>query len=475
MLRIQSSGIRHGGRTSFVTANSEKQASKAVVRSYGCQMNVYDSGKISNFLGSEGVSITTELGEADIVVLNTCHIREKAAEKIYSEIGTLGEWKQARRAAGGSPIVAIAGCVAQAEGAEILRRQSLVDVVVGPQSYQKLPDLIMQARAGRKLVEIDFATAEKFDRLDRAAHTPAPTRAAVSAFLTIQEGCDKFCTFCVVPYTRGEEVCRTPASVLAEAQRLVADGARELVLLGQNVNAYSSIEDDRDWNLADLVAALSDIGDLERIRYTTSHPRDMSPDLIAAHRDMPKLMPFLHLPAQSGSDRILRAMNRRHTADHYRRLIGRIREARADMAFSTDIIVGFPGETAADFEATCALVEEIGFSSAFTFKYSIRAGTPGAEADDQIEEPVKHERLLALQALVERRRRPINASAVGSVVPVLFEKRGRHPGQIVGRSPTFQSVFASGDAALIGRTCDVRLTSAGPNSFAGAIVAASER
>ena len=460
-------------RTAFVTSPLARQPVRAFVKSYGCQMNVYDSGKIGALLAQDGVEAASSPADADIVVLNTCDIRERASEKVFSELGSLRAWKQERREAGRTPVLVVAGCVAQAQGAEVIRRQSDVDVVVGPQAYHDLPAMLARAREGKRSVVAEFETAAKFDSLTALAKRPNATR-TISAFLTVQEGCDKFCTFCVVPYTRGGEVCRSPSSILDEAQALIANGVRELTLLGQNVNAYTATEAGKSVDFAALIARLSDLPDLLRIRYTTSHPRDMSDALIRAHRDNPKLMPFLHLPVQSGSDRILRAMNRKHTVDHYRRLIERIRTARPDMAFSTDIIVGFPGESDADFSATCDLVRDVGYQSAFTFKYSIRPGTPAADLDDQVEEQVKHTRLLELQALVDERRAARAREAEGRITPVLFEKAGRNAGQIIGRTPWFGSVYVPAPADLIGAVRDVRLEAAGPNSHYGTLIDSQE-
>ena len=457
-------------RTRFLTTvrapTVDLRPSRVFVKSFGCQMNVYDSAGIAALLSPDGAMVAAKSDDADIVVLNTCDIRERASEKVFSELGNLRAWKQARREAGREPVLVVAGCVAQAQGAEVMRRQPDVDIVVGPQAYQALPALVRAARAGTRAVATDFAAAQKFDQLLALAQRPTKPR-AVSAFLTVQEGCDKFCTFCVVPYTRGGEVCRAPDSILAEAQALIAGGTRELVLLGQNVNAYRYGNAD----FAALIASLSALDGLARIRYTTSHPRDVTDALIAAHRDNPKLMPFLHLPVQSGSDRILRAMNRRHDVDHYRRVIDRLRASRADMAFSTDIIVGFPGESDSDFEATCTLVRDTGYAGAYTFKYSVRPGTPAADMDDQVDEHLKHARLLHLQALVEDGRRAHAASLVRRVAPVLFEKAGRNAGQIIGRTPWFGSVYVEGPVDLVGHIRDVRLDAAGPNSHAGSLVA----
>jgi tRNA-2-methylthio-N6-dimethylallyladenosine synthase len=419
--------------------------------------------------------------QADLVVLNTCHIREHASEKVYSELGRLRDAKVQRRAEGRDLTIAVAGCVAQAEGEEIVRRQPAVDIVVGPQAYHRLPELLAEAerkasirRAGKRLpgagvLDTDFPTESKFD------HLPAPQGVrAGSAFLSIQEGCDKFCTFCVVPYTRGAEYSRPASAVLAEARQLLTAGAIEITLLGQNVNAYhGEAADGSTWSLARLIRALSEIDGVARIRYTTSHPRDMDDDLIAVHGDVPQLMPYLHLPVQSGSDRILEAMNRRHGRDLFLRLVDRLRHAQSDLALSSDFIVGFPGESDADFDETMRLIDEVGFASAFSFKYSRRPGTPGSAMPDQVPETVKAARLAALQALLARQARAFNASKVGATVPVLFAETGRKPGQIVGKTPWLQSVYAGGDPRLIGRIVDVRLTEGHANSLAGEIAVPS--
>ena len=448
---------------------------KVFVKTFGCQMNVYDSERMTEALGAYGYVGTTSAESADLVVLNTCHIREKAVEKVYSELGKIRDIKAERHALGLSTQVAVAGCVAQAEGAEISARAPVVDVVVGPQSYHRLPELLFRAKSeGRKVVETRFPEEEKFALLPERPAAAAPRASApASAFLTVQEGCDKFCTFCVVPYTRGAEYSRTVADLAAEAERLVARGVREITLLGQNVNGYHGEgPDGRAWSLARLVERLGEISALERIRYTTSHPRDMGEDLIAAHRDLPKLMPFLHLPVQSGSDRILAAMNRKHTARDYLRILERIRAARPDIAISTDIIVGFPGETDADFEATLDLVRTIDCAQAFSFKYSPRPGTPAAKIDGQVPEPVKAERLARLQNLLDGQQTRFNANCVGKTLPVLFERAGRHQGQLVGRSPYLQLVHAEAQPELLGRIIPVEIAAAGQNSLAGVIRAA---
>ncbi len=433
---------------------------RVFIKSYGCQMNVYDSERIADLLRPLGYAEAATPDEADLVVLNTCHIREKATEKVYSELGRIKLLKQARALVGESMIVAVAGCVAQAEGAEILRRQPAVDIVVGPQAYHELPALIANAHrgAGERLATL-FTPEEKFDALPAARGG-----AGVTAFLTVQEGCDKFCSFCVVPYTRGAEFSRPSAAIEAEARALAARGVREITLLGQNVNAYEGGEGD---GLAGLVRRLAAIPGLARIRYTTSHPRDMDDDLVAAHAEVPELMPYLHLPVQSGSDRVLRAMNRGHSAEYYRRLIERIRVARPDIALSGDFIVGFPGEREADFQATLDLVRTVGYAGAFTFKYSRRPGTPASAMPDQVDETEKDERLARLQALIEAQQRAFNATLVGRQIPVLFEKAGRHPGQIIGRTPYLQAVHCHGGASLIGRIEPVAIVSAAHNSLAG--------
>ncbi|ACA17588.1 RNA modification enzyme, MiaB family [Methylobacterium sp. 4-46] len=434
---------------------------KAFVKSYGCQMNVYDAARMVDLLGREGFAETEAMEEADVVILNTCHIREKAAEKVYSELGRVRDLKGERAGAGRETTIVVAGCVAQAEGREIIHRAPAVDVVVGPQSYHRLPELLARARDG-KVVDTEFPLDDKFD------HLPPRRVAGPSAFLTVQEGCDKFCAFCVVPYTRGAEVSRPVAKILAEAERLAAGGARELTLIGQNVNAFHGEgPDGRPWSLGRLMRRLAEVPGIARLRYTTSHPRDMDDDLIAAHRDCPAVMPYLHLPVQSGSDRILAAMNRRHDADTYRRLIDRIRAARPDIALTSDFIVGFPGETDADHAETMRLVAEIGFSGAFSFKYSPRPGTPAAESADAVPEAVKRERLAALQALIDGQARAFNLASLGRTVEVLIEKPGRHPGQVAGKSPYLQAVQIEAEPAVIGTILPVRLTRAGSNSLFG--------
>ena len=429
------------------------------VITWGCQMNVYDSGRMADVLAPLGYAPAAAPDGADMVILNTCHIRDKAAEKVFSELGRLRRMKEAT---GNRMILAVAGCVAQAEGAEILARAPYVDIVLGPQTYHRLPEMVARAsRAGNKVIETDFPAEDKFDHLPDAA---APQ--GIAAFLTVQEGCDKFCSFCVVPYTRGAEQSRSAAAVIAEAKRLVAQGAAEISLLGQNVNAWHGTE---GWGLGRLLRAMADIPGLKRLRYTTSHPRDMDDELIAAHRDLPSLMPFLHLPVQSGSDRILTAMNRKHTADEYRAIVRKLRDARPDLALSSDFIVGHPGETDKDFEATMQLVRDVTFAMAYSFKYSPRPGTPAAGAPIQVPEAEKDRRLQVLQALLREQQAAFNASCVGLTFPVLFSGTGRHPGQIAGRSPYLQPVHVTGPSDLIGSEIPVTIAAAHPNSLAGTI------
>ena len=439
---------------------------KLFIKTYGCQMNAYDSARMADLLAPLGYGVHDTAEGADMVILNTCHIREKAAEKVYSELGRLAQQKRARAGSDNPLLVAVAGCVAQAEGAEIVARVPAVDMVVGPQSYHRLPEMIARAaRSQGHVLEADFPALEKFDALPVSV-----SDTGVSAFLTVQEGCDKFCTFCVVPYTRGPEHSRKPEAILAEARSLAEKGAREIILLGQNVNAYNGSDSGgKDWSLARLIEAIAGIEAVARIRYTTSHPRDMGDDLIAAHGEIEKLMPFLHLPVQSGSDNMLAAMNRQHTADDYRRLIERIRAARPDIAFSSDFIVGFPGESDADFEATMALVREIKFAQCFSFKYSPRPGTPAAASRKQIAESVKSERLDALQKLLLGQQDDANIAAIGKTLPVLFEKPGRELNQFVGRTPYLQPVHAQGEAGLIGTLRDVRIEALTANSLKGSL------
>jgi tRNA-2-methylthio-N6-dimethylallyladenosine synthase len=452
-------------------------AKKLFIKTYGCQMNVYDSARMAELLAPLGYAPTGDAAEADMVILNTCHIREKASEKVFSELGRLRADRRARGAE--NVIVAVAGCVAQAEGVEIIRRAPDVDIVLGPQTYHRLPEMVARAARARDaktrlpgvvrgagLLDTEFPAESKFDFLPAAQDSP------VSAFLAIQEGCDKFCTFCVVPYTRGVEFSRPVAQVLEEARALVAAGAREITLLGQNVNAYhGEAEDGTTWSLAQLIRALADrLPDLVRIRYTTSHPRDMDDELIAVHGEVPQLMPFLHLPVQSGSDRVLEAMNRQHRVDLYRRIVDRLRAARSDLAFSSDFIVGFPGETARDFAATMTLVREVEFAMAYSFKYSPRPGTPAASMELQVPEAEQDARLQELQAVLNAQQQAFNRAAVGRVLPVLLEKPGRRDGQLVGRTPYAQAVHVEASPAEIGSVVEARIADLGRFSLRGDIV-----
>ncbi len=448
-------------------AQAPNAQKKVFVKTYGCQMNVYDSQRMTDALASEGYAATDAIEDADLVLLNTCHIREKAAEKVYSELGRIRKIKEERGRSGRDTVIGITGCVAQAEGREIIRRAPMVDLVVGPQTYHRLPDAVRRARGGERVVETDYAVEDKFEHLPQQPKSALRAR-GVTAFLTAQEGCDKFCTFCVVPYTRGSEVSRPVAQIVAEAERLAAAGVREVTLLGQNVNAWASEgPDGKAWGLGRLLFRLADIPGLARLRYTTSHPRDMDDALIAAHRDLRALMPYLHLPVQSGSDRILKAMNRRHTAKDYLALIDRIRAARADIALSGDFIAGFPGETDADFEDTLDLLRTVTYAQAYSFKYSPRPGTPGAEMDGHLAEEVKDERLARLQALLAEQQAAFMRSQVGSELDLLIEKPGRRPGQKVGRSPWLHPVIVDESAGEIGDIIPVRITSANLGSLVG--------
>jgi tRNA-2-methylthio-N6-dimethylallyladenosine synthase len=447
---------------------------KLHIKSFGCQMNVYDSQRMTDTMAREGYAEAAGPDDADLIVLNTCHIREKAAEKVYSELGRIRRLKEDAARHGRKVIVAVAGCVAQAEGEEIIRRAPVVDLVLGPQNYHRLPDLVARAERGGKIVDTEFPVEDKFDHLPPASR--AATRArGVTAFVTVQEGCDKFCTFCVVPYTRGSEISRPAAKIVDEVERLADAGVREVTLIGQNVNAYHGEAPDGVWSLARLLRRVAQVPGIARLRYATSHPRDMTADLIAAHRDLPALMPQLHLPVQSGSDRILAVMNRRHTRSDYLDVIARLKDARADMAFTSDFIVGSPGETDADFAATLAIVDEVGYAGAFSFKYSPRPGTPAAERDDQVADAVKVERLARLQAEIDRHQAAFNGACVGRTLDVLFEKPGRLPGQVVGRSPYLQPVHVMAPAALIGEVRDVTITHTGANSLFGELVEPAAR
>ncbi len=454
-------------RRAYKIIRNFRRLRKVFVKSYGCQMNVYDSDRMTDLLAHEGYVAATTPDEADLVILNTCHIREKAAEKVYSELGRVRQLKQQAERAGRRMTVAVAGCVAQAEGGEIVRRAPVVDLVVGPQNYHRLPTLLAEAEHGSKLVDTEFPVENKFDHL--APATAAATRArGVTAFVTVQEGCDKFCTFCVVPYTRGSEVSRPVAKIIEEVERLVAAGVREITLIGQNVNAYhGAAGNGRAATLTDLLYRVADVPGVKRLRYTTSHPRDMEADLIRAHGDLAALMPQLHLPVQSGSDRILAAMNRRHGRADYLAVVEGLRSARPDIALTSDFIVGFPGEAAEDFRDTLRIVEEVGFAGAFSFKYSPRPGTPAATRDDQVDDAEKAERLAQLQECIDRHQAAFKAASVGKTFDVLFERRGRLSGQLVGRSPYLQPVNVMAASSLVGEITAVRITGAGPNSLFG--------
>jgi tRNA-2-methylthio-N6-dimethylallyladenosine synthase len=446
------------------TAYAGAGGKRVYVKSFGCQMNVYDSQRMADLARAEGYEETSELAAADLVVFNTCHIRERAAQKLYSELGKVREVKDARAGQGLATKLVVAGCVAQAEGGEVLRRQPAVDIVVGPQNYHRLPELL---RAKRAVVDTDFAGEDKFERLP-APSVEAVRARGVTAFVTVQEGCDKFCSFCVVPYTRGAEASRPAARILAEIARLAAAGAREFTLIGQNVNAYRDAE---GCGLAELLTRAARLPGVVRLRYSTSHPNDMDEALIAAHAELPALAPYLHLPVQSGSDKILRAMNRKHDAAAYLDIVARVRRARPDIAFSSDFIVGFPGETEADFQATLALVREVGFASAFAFKYSPRPGTPAAEAEHQVPGAVREERLARLFAVLESQRQAFNRATVGRRLSVIFDKPGRHAGQLIGRSPYMQAVYVEAPATCVGLLSDVDITDIRPNSLKGRLVA----
>jgi tRNA-2-methylthio-N6-dimethylallyladenosine synthase len=464
---MRSTAAGNAGQGAGATNVNPVETKRLHVITWGCQMNVYDSARMEDVLAPLGYTAAAAPDDADMVILNTCHIREKATEKVFSELGRLRAFKRARAAAGKRTILAVAGCVAQAEGAEILARAPYVDIVLGPQTYHRLPEMVARAsRAAGAVLDTDFPAESKFDFLPDQV---APQNAGgVTAFLSIQEGCDKFCSFCVVPYTRGAEASRPASSVLAEARRLVAGGAREITLLGQNVNAYHGEGlDGFAWSLARLLHKLAEIPGLARLRYTTSHPRDMADDLIAAHGEIPALMPYLHLPVQSGSDRVLAAMNRRHTAADFLRIVEKLRAARADIALSSDFIVGHPGETDADFADTMRLVREVRFAQAFSFKYSPRPGTPAAGAALQVAEAEKDRRLQELQAQLRDDTLAFNRGCVGLVTDVLITGPGRRPAQIGGRSPWLQPVHLVGPETLVGQVIPVRLTQAHQNSLSG--------
>lgn len=458
---------RYGHSPARIGALSELLKKTVHIKSYGCQMNVYDASRMGDVLTPLGYTATPSMFDADLVVLNTCHIREKAAEKVYSELGRLRVEKEARADTARPMVIAVGGCVAQAEGAEILRRAPFVDMVFGPQTYHRLPLMLKEfEQRGEAVLDTEFPADDKFDHLPDAGRVDG-----AAAFLTVQEGCDKFCTFCVVPYTRGAEFSRPANAVLREAALLVAKGAREITLLGQNVNAYHGAADGgNEWSLGRLIRALAEVPDLKRIRYTTSYPAEVDDDLISAHRDVPELMPFLHLPVQSGSDRVLKAMNRRHTSGDFRDVVARLRAAQPALALSSDFIVGFPGETDADFEATLSLVREIGFAQAYSFKYSPRPGTPAADMGGQVPEAVKSARLQTLQAELNRQQVAFNERSVGREMAVLFDRRGNNPGQLIGRSPYMQSVHAEISETLIGETVTVMIERANPNSLSAVVL-----
>jgi len=442
------------------------------IKTYGCQMNVYDSERMTDVLRPLGYAAVDTPEMADLVVLNTCHIREKATEKVYSELGQI---KKLKEASGGKMTIAVAGCVAQAEGAEIMRRQPAVDLVLGPQAYHKLPEMIARvSRATGDRLETEFETLEKFDALPKARDVNGPM-----AFLSVQEGCDKFCTFCVVPYTRGAELSRTVDDIVAEARDLASKGVRDIMLLGQNVNAFHGAapameSNEAEWDLGQLVRHIAKIGGIDRIRYSTSHPRDMDDDLIASHGDTAAMMPFLHLPVQSGSNNILQAMNRGHTREHYLEIMRKVRAARPDIALASDFIVGFPGESDKDFEDTMDLVREVNYAIAYSFKYSKRPGTPAAEMFGQVETAVADERLQRLQALLKDQQRAFNASKIGETLPVLVTEPGREPGQMKGRSPYMQGVFFDGDPSLAGKIVDMKIVGATLNAIEGELVRVKE-
>ncbi|WP_084421032.1 tRNA (N6-isopentenyl adenosine(37)-C2)-methylthiotransferase MiaB [Henriciella litoralis] len=455
----------------MTSETSKPEPKRLFIKTYGCQMNVYDSERMRDVLRPLGYQPVDTADNADLVVLNTCHIREKATEKVYSELGQIKKMKQA---SGGKMTIAVAGCVAQAEGAEIMRRQPAVDLVLGPQAYHKLPEMVARAsRAAGERLETEFETLEKFDALPKTREADGPT-----AFLSVQEGCDKFCTFCVVPYTRGAELSRPVDDIVMEARNLAAQGVREVTLLGQNVNAWHGaapkLEGGSEWGLSQLSRHIAKIGGIDRIRYSTSHPRDMDADLIAAHGDTPEMMPFMHLPVQSGSDRILKAMNRGHTAEHYLDIMRQLKEAQPDIALASDFIVGFPGESDQDFEDTMNLVREVGYAIAYSFKYSPRPGTPAADMFGHVPDEVATERLHRLQALLWEQQRAFNASKVGQTIKVLVTGKGREAGQMHGRSPWQQAVHFDAPEHVMGDIVDVKVVGATQNALAGEFAAVAE-
>lgn len=471
MLQGDRSGTESATRSHERDTSMLQEDKKYFVKSYGCQMNVYDSQRMQESLVNDGFAESKDIEDAEIIILNTCHIREKAAEKLYSALGKIKKLKDKRQVEKQHIQVIVAGCVAQAQGEEILRRQPAVDIVIGPQNYHKLTEVMKRARLGGRIVETEFPVESKFDHLP-ARGKNQNSKSDVSAFVTIQEGCDKFCTFCVVPYTRGAEYSRPVAGILQEITELTGDGVQEVTLIGQNVNAYrGQALSGGNATLADLISAVAQIEKISRIRYTTSHPRDMSDDLIACHTLTPKLMPYLHLPVQSGSDRILNKMNRQHTAAEYIRIIASVRKLRPDIAISSDFIVGFPGETESDFQETIELVERVRFASAYSFKYSSRPGTPGSELADPISDEIKSKRLIRLQTLLNYQRQEFNEECVGRQLPVLIEKAGRYEGQVVGKTPYLQSVQLDADINMIGAIANCKITSVGTNSLFGKLIA----
>lgn len=445
---------------------SANSAKKLYIKTWGCQMNVYDSNRMADILRPLGYQTTDTADDADMIILNTCHIREKATDKVFSDLGRLRPLKEKKEKEGGKLLMAVAGCVAQAEGDFILERAPYVDMVFGPQTYHELPEMVIEANGGERIINTDFDGENKFDKLPEEQQN-----SGASAFLSIQEGCDKFCTFCVVPYTRGAEYSRTVQEILDEGKRLVDGGALEITVLGQNVNAFHGTgPDGSTWGLGELLRALHDIDGLERLRYTTSHPRDMDDDLIAAHGELPKLQPFLHLPVQSGSNKILKAMNRKHDRDLYFDVIERLRKARSDITFSSDFIVGFPGETDQDFEDTMDMVRRVEFVSCYSFKFSARPGTPAANMQNLVRDDVASERLSRLQALLNEQQAEFNHKSVGMTLPVLLDRTGKKPGQLVGRSPFMQSVFVQGNERLMDTIVDIKITEGFDNSLTGEIV-----
>jgi tRNA-2-methylthio-N6-dimethylallyladenosine synthase len=472
--RVSAATLDMGKGCEAATQKSETPQRKLFVKSFGCQMNVYDAQRMADTLRPEGYDETNDLSAADVLILNTCHIRERASEKVFSELGKLRVLKEARRRTGKATKIIVAGCVAQAEGAEILRRQRAVDLVLGPQNIHQLPELLRQTEIKSGIIATNLPIEDKFDHLAAPSFAQIQAR-GVSAFVTVQEGCDKFCSFCVVPYTRGIEISRPVEQIVSEVERLAAAGVREVTLLGQNVNGYHGQDaKGQTASLAELAYRLASIKGVERIRYTTSHPNDMNEDLIDAHKNLAQLMPFLHLPVQSGSDKILAAMNRKHKAKDYLDLIDKIRAVRPDIALSSDFITGFPGESEEDFQATLDLVETVGFASAYSFKYSPRPGTPGADFSDQIAEAIKSERLGRLQIQLDAQRHTFNESMIGQVTEILFEKPGRHPGQLTGKTPYLQTVQVEVDrlklASMIGVRMLVKITAAGANSLFGELI-----